>query len=119
MTTPVDDDSARSRVTQAGGAAAGRAQRGLDLSLGHFRTKEEPQEVDFVVDGPYLLGFDYGALAVTVGCNAAALAQLSRPARRLAKRRLDKLLAEARRNGMVVLPVTSAAVLDALSEDEQ
>lgn len=70
-------------------AVAGRAQRGLDLSLGHFGNEPEGSlEVqDF---GPFRVVFDVKSRQLTVLTNASAFA--SRAERRSAEREFRKIV---------------------------
>lgn len=91
-------------ATPAGDALAptqGPAKPALDLSLGHFGTSGDVQEIDVVNFGPYTVVVDYGAMTVEVDFDSSA--PVSRQIRRAARRKVDRLVAEAQRAGMTLV----------------
>lgn len=83
---------------------AGRAAQppGLDLSLGHFGTSGAGvQEIDVVNFGPFTVFVDYGAMTVEVDLESSP--PVSRQIRRAARRKVDRLVAEAQRAGMTLV----------------
>jgi len=100
--------------------APGRAERGLDLSLGHIGTLSagDESEVDVVSFGPYTLTLVYDRLRGWVELDP--LVVVSRQERRGSLRSLEKLIRVAEKSGMTIdrddlNPVT----LDVRSEDLQ
>lgn len=79
----------------------GPAKPALDLSLGHFGTSNDVFELDLVSFGPYTVTLDYGAMTVEVGFEP--LSPCSRQVRRVAERKVARVVAAACRSGMSVV----------------
>lgn len=88
----------------------GAAQPPLDLSLGHFGTSGDVQEIDVVNFGPYTVVVDYGSMTVEVDLESSP--PVSRQIRRAARRKVDRLVAEAQRAGITLV----GEVVDAESQ---
>lgn len=116
---PIPLGSGASRMASYPTGCAGRSPQatGLDLSLGHIGTSGDVHEVDIVNFGPYAVMLDYGQMTVEVDFDS--LFPTSRQIRRAEKRKVDRLVAEACRSGMVLLRGETPVSLDVRSEDEQ
>lgn len=79
----------------------GPAKPALDLSLGHFRTSGDVCELDVVTFSPYVVTLDYSAMSCEVVRDPEISA--SRQDRRAGLRKVQRLVAVARKSGMSVV----------------
>jgi hypothetical protein len=73
----------------------------LDLSLGHIGTSPMDAEIDFVSDGPYTVQLDYEGMTATLSVDRDS--HYSRDVWRRSLRKVEGLLATAKKSGMRVV----------------